>query len=55
MPYNMDPYPAGRDFKMVYFPLNLRIISSVYINHFETPTNLSYMRPALARSLWNII
>ena len=63
MPYNMGPYPAGRDFKMVYFPLNLRIITSVYINHFETfrrahvepPTNLSYIRPALARSLWNII
>jgi len=40
---------------MVYLLLNLRIISSVYINHFETfrrahvepPTNLSYMRPAL--------
>jgi len=40
---------------MVYFFLNLRIISSVYINHFETPTNLSYMRPALARSYWNIV
>ena len=47
-PYNMDPYPAGRDFKMVYLLLNLRIISSVYINHFEMPTNLCYMRPALA-------
>ena len=40
---------------MVYCAIILRIISSVYINHFETPTNLSYVRPALARSLWNII
>jgi len=52
-------------FKMVYFPLNLRMLSSVYINHFETPTYLSYVSPALpvprpgrdreARSYWNII
>ncbi len=52
-------------FKMVYCAIILRIIRSVYINHFETPTNLSYMGPALpvprpgrdreARSLWNII
>ena len=35
-------------FKMVYCAIILRIIRSAYINHFETPTNLSYMRPALA-------
>ena len=42
-------------FKMVYCAIILRIIRSAYINHFETPTNLSYMRLALARSLWNNI
>jgi len=40
---------------MVYCAIILRIIRSVYINHFETPTNLNFVRPALARSLWNII
>ena len=50
---------------MVYCAIILRIIRSAYINHFETATNLSYVRPALpiprpgrdreARSLWNII
>ena len=50
---------------MVYCAIILRIIRSAYINHFETPTNLSYMRPALpvprpgrdreARSYWNIV
>jgi hypothetical protein len=40
---------------MVYCAISLIIIHSVYINHFETPTNLYYVRPALARSLWNIV
>ena len=40
---------------MVYCAITLGIICSIHINHFETPTNLSYMRPALARSLCNII
>ena len=31
-------------FKMVYCTLTLRIIRSVYINHFETTTNPDYMR-----------
>ena len=31
-------------FKMVYCTLTLRIIRSVYINHFETTTNPAYMR-----------
>ena len=31
-------------FKMVYCSLTLRIIRSVYINHFETTTNPHYMR-----------
>ncbi len=34
-------------FKMVYCAIILRIIRSAYINHFETPTNLNYVRPAL--------
>ncbi len=34
-------------FKMVYCAIIFRIICSAYINHFETPTNLSYVRPAL--------
>ena len=52
-------------FKMLYCAIILRIICSAYINHFETPTNLNHVRPALpvprpgrdreARSLWNII
>ena len=29
---------------MVYCTLTLRIIRSVYINHFETTTNPDYMR-----------
>jgi len=29
---------------MVYCAIILRIIRSAYINHFETPTNLSYVR-----------
>jgi len=33
---------------MVYCAIILRIIRSAYINHFETPTNLNYVRPALA-------
>ncbi len=39
----MAPYPAERDFKMVYCLLSLRIIGSIYINHFETPTHLNYV------------
>ena len=31
-------------FKMVYCTLTLRIIRSVYINHFETTTNPDYIR-----------
>ena len=30
-------------FKMVYCAPSLRIIGSVYINHFETPTSLNYV------------
>ena len=63
--YALKYGPFLGHFKMVYCATILRIIRSAYINHFETPTNLSYMRPALpvprpgrdreARSLWNII
>jgi hypothetical protein len=28
---------------MVYRALSLRIIGSIYINHFETPTHLNYV------------
>jgi len=28
---------------MVYCALSLRIIGSIYINHFETPTDLNYV------------
>jgi hypothetical protein len=38
MPYNIRSL-LGR-FKMVYRSLNLRITCSIYINHFETATNL---------------
>ena len=30
-------------FKMVYCAPSLRIIGSIYINHFETPTDLTYV------------
>jgi len=43
---------------MVYCALSLRIIGSIYINHFETPTNPNYVghnpkkrHPYPARSL----
>ena len=54
-PYNMGLYPARRDFKRVYCAIILRIMYSIYINHSETPTNLNYVRPALALSYWNIV
>ena len=47
--------PLTGSFQNGLLLLTLRIIRSVYINHFETPTNLTYVRPALARSLWNIV
>jgi len=37
-----DPFVGC--FKMIYCAIILRIIRSAYINHFETPTNLSYVR-----------
>jgi len=63
--YALKYSPFLGRFKMVYRAIILRIIRSAYINHFETPTNLSYVRPPLpvprpgrdreARSYWNIV
>jgi hypothetical protein len=42
-------------FKTAYCAISLSIIRSVNINHFERTVNLKYVRPALARSYWNIV
>jgi len=42
-------------FKTAYCAISLRITRSVNISHFERIVNLEYVRPALARSYWNIV
>jgi hypothetical protein len=53
--YALKYGPLLGRFKIVYCAIPLRIICSVYINHFETPTNLNFVRPALARGYWNTV
>ena len=41
--YALRHGPLLGRFKMVYCAPSLRIIGSIYINHFETPTHLNYV------------
>jgi len=42
--YALYREPLLGRFKMVYCTISLRIIGSIHINHFETPTSLNHVR-----------